>query len=92
MPIIDRVAEVAESRGVPMAQIAIAWHLNRGVESPTLGFSKPTRVDDAVAAVDIGLAKDEMDYMEEPYVAHELVGPIGHPGEKPIAGTIRPKA
>ena len=92
MPIIDRVAEVAERHGVPMAQIAIAWHLNRGVESPTLGFSKPTRVDDAVAAVDIELAKDEMDYMEEPYVAHELVGPIGRPGEKPIAGTIRPKA
>lgn len=92
MPIIDRVAEVAERRGVPMTQIAIAWHLNRGVESPTLGFSKPARVNDAVAAVGIELFKEEMDYLEEPYLAHELVGPIGRPGEKPIAGTVRPKA
>ena len=91
MPIIDRVAEVAERRGVPMTQIAIAWHLNRGVESPTLGFSKPARVNDAVAAVGIELSKEEMDYLEEPYLAHELVGPIGRPGEKPIAGTVRPK-
>ena len=92
MPIIDRVAEVAERRGVPMTQIAIAWHLNRGVESPTLGFSKPARVNDAVAAVGIELSKEEIDYLEEPYLAHELVGPIGRPGEKPIAGTVRPKA
>lgn len=63
-----------------------------GPSGPTLGFSKPARVDDAVAAVDIELAKDEMDYMEELYVTHELVGLIGRPGEKPIAGTIRPKA
>lgn len=92
MPVIERVASLAQRRGVPMAQIAIAWHLNRGVESPTLGFSKPARVDDAVAAVDIELSKEEIDYLEEPYLAHELVGPIGRPGEKPIAGTVRPKA
>lgn len=91
MPIVERVAELAEKRGVPMAQIAIAWHLNKGVESPTLGFSKPARVDDALAAVNITLSQEEMDCLEEPYVAHELVGPIERPGEKPLAGTIRPK-
>lgn len=41
---------------------------------------------------EIELSKEEMDHLEEPYLAHELVGPIGRPGEKPIAGTIRPKA
>lgn len=92
LPIIARVAELSEKRGVPMAQIAIAWHLNKGVESPTLGFSKPARVDDALAAIDIKLTDEEMDYLEEPYVAHELVGPIGRPGEKPLAGTIRPSS
>lgn len=91
MPIIERVEEVAKHRGAPMAQMAIAWHLSKGVESPTLGFSKPSRVDDAIAAVDIKLSKEEMDYLEEPYVAHDLVGPIGRPGEKPIVGTTRPK-
>ena len=90
-PIIERVAKLAERRGVPMAQIAIAWHLNKGVESPTLGFSKPSRVDDALAAVDIELSREELDYLEEPYAAHELVGPLARPGEKPIAGTVRPK-
>ena len=48
-------------------------------------------MDDAVAAVDIRLSQEEMDYLEEPYVAHELVGPLARPGEKPIAGTTRPK-
>lgn len=90
LPIIERVAKLAEKRGVPMAQIAIAWHLCKGVESPTLGFSKPARVDDALAAVDIKLTPEEMDYLEEPYIAHELVGPLARPGEKPLAGTIRP--
>lgn len=90
MPIIERVAQVAENRGVPMAQVAIAWHLARGVESPTLGFSSPERVNDALAAVELELTSEEVTFMEEPYVAHELVGPIGRPGEKPLAGTITP--
>lgn len=90
MPVIERVAKVADDRGLPMAQIAIAWHMAKGVESPTLGFSKPSRVDDAVAAVDIKLTQDEIDYMEEPYVAHDLVGMLARPGEKPIPGTIAP--
>lgn len=92
MPIVDRVAKLSEERGMPMAQIALSWHLNKGIESPTLGFSKPARVDDALAAIDIKLSDEEMDYLEELYVAHELVGPIGRPGEKPLAGTIRPSS
>ena len=91
-PIIERVAEVAERRSVPMSQIAVAWHLNRGIESPTLGFSKPERVDDAVGAVDLKLTDEELDYLEEPYVAHELVGPAARPGEKALAGSAPLKA
>lgn len=59
IPIIERVANLAERRGVPMAQIAIACHLSKGVESPTLGFSKPSRVDEALAAVETKLSKEE---------------------------------
>lgn len=92
LPIIERVSELAGERGVPMAQIALAWHLNKGVESPTLGFSSPARVDDAVAAVELKLSQEEMDFLEELYLPHELVGPRERPGEKPLAGTIRPKA
>lgn len=90
MQIVARVAEVAEKHGVPMSRIAIAWHWARDVTSPIIGCSKPERVDDAVAALDIELSAEELAYMEEPYVAHELVGPLARPGEKPLAGTTVP--
>ena len=90
MQIVSRVAEVAERHGVPMAQVALAWHWARGVESPIVGCSRPERVDDAVAALDVELTADEVAYLEEPYVAHELVGPAARPGEKPLAGTTNP--
>lgn len=90
MPIVARVAEVAEQHGVPMAQVALAWHWARGVTAPIVGCSKPERVDDAVAALDVELSADEIAYLEEPYTAHELVGPLARPGEKPLAGTTDP--
>ena len=90
MQVIARVAEVAEKHGVPMAQVALAWHWARGVESPIVGCSKPERVDDAVAALDVELSADEIAYLEEPYAAHELVGPLARPGEKALAGTTDP--
>ena len=73
-----------------MAQVALAWHWARGIEAPIVGCSKPERVDDAVAALDVVLSHEEVAYLEEPYVAHELVGPIERPGEKPLAGTTDP--
>ena len=91
MPVIERVAEVAAKHEVPMAQVALAWHWARGVEAPIVGCSKPSRVDDAVAALDVELTADEIAYMEEPYRAHELVGPKSRPGEKPLAGTTKVK-
>lgn len=90
MPIVTRVAEVAQAHGVPMAQVALAWHWARGMEAPIVGCSKPERVDDAVAALDVVLTKEEVAYLEEPYTAHELVGPLARPGEKPLAGTTGP--
>ncbi len=89
MPIVTRVAEVAERHGVPMAQVALAWHWARGVEAPIVGCSRPERVDDAVAALAVHLTDEEVAYLEEPYVAHELVGPSARPGEKALAGTTR---
>lgn len=63
--------------------------LGQGVESSIVGCSTPERVDDAVAALDVALTADELDYLEEPYRAHELVGPKPRPGEKPLAGTTK---
>lgn len=92
MPIVERVAELADRHGVPMSRIALAWHWARGAETPIVGCSKPERVDDAVAALDVALTSEEVAYLEEPYVAHELVGPAARPGEKPLAGTTNPNA
>lgn len=90
MPIITRVAELAERYGVPMSHIALAWHWARGVEAPLVGCSKPERVDDAVAALNLELTAEDVGYLEELYVAHELVGPAARPGDKPLAGTTNP--
>lgn len=91
MPVIERVAKVAANHHAPMAQVALAWHWARGVESPIVGCSKPERVDDAIAALDVKLTAEEVDFMERPYVAHGLVGPKSCPGEKPLAGTTNVK-
>ena len=63
LPIIARVAEVAERHGAPMAQIALAWHRARGVEAPIVGCSSPARVDDAVASLAVELTEDEVSYL-----------------------------
>lgn len=91
MPIVERVAAVAEEHGVPMSQVALAWHWARGIEAPIVGCSKPERVDDAVAALDLALTDPEIDFLEELYQPHALVGPKGRPGEKALAGTTNIK-
>ena len=91
IPIVERVAKVAADRGVPMSQVALAWHWARGVEAPIVGYSKPERVDDAVAALDLTLSPAEVDFLEELYQPHALVGSKSRPGEKPLAGTTNVK-
>jgi aryl-alcohol dehydrogenase-like predicted oxidoreductase len=89
MPIVTRVHEVAERLGVPMADVALAWHWAKGVAAPIIGCSRPSRVDDAVRALDVKLTPEDIAYLEEPCRPHELVGPKARPGEKPLAGTDR---
>ena len=81
MPIIDRVAELAERRGVAMSDVALAWLWARGVAAPIVGCSRPSRVDDAVRALELTLTEEEIAFFEEPYVPHELVGPLPRPGD-----------
>lgn len=89
-PIIDRVAQLADRYGVSMAQIALAWHWSHGASAPIVGCSTPERVEQAVAAMAVHLTKADIDYLEEPYVAHELTGVLARPGDKPLAGTTIP--
>jgi 1-deoxyxylulose-5-phosphate synthase len=73
--IVERVAEVAEARGVPRAQVALAWVLSKPVVSaPIVGVTKDRRLDDAVAAVDLHLSDEEIARLEEPYTPHPVVG------------------
>lgn len=68
-PVIDAVESVAADRGVPMAQIALAWVLrNPVVAAPIVGATKPHHLTDAVAALDIELTDDEVTRISDPYV------------------------
>jgi aryl-alcohol dehydrogenase-like predicted oxidoreductase len=78
MEIINRVEKVADNHGVSMAQVAIAWQWAKGVTAPIIGGTKTRNFDDALKALDLHLTKEEIDYMEEPYVPHKIVGAIDH--------------
>lgn len=71
--IIDRVAELADQRGVTMTEISLAWLLTK-VTSPVVGATKLHHIEGAAKAVDLVLSKEEIAYLEEPYVPHALVG------------------
>jgi aryl-alcohol dehydrogenase-like predicted oxidoreductase len=72
--VVDRVSKVASARGLPLAQVALAWLLGKPfVTSPIIGATKPSHVEDAVAALAIKLAPEEVARLEEPYVPHPVV-------------------
>lgn len=89
MKIVERVGDVAEKYGVPMASVALAWLWAKGAASPIAGCTRPERIDEVVSALDVELSAEEIAYLEEPYAAHELVGPVARPGEKPLAGVLK---
>jgi len=73
--VIARVRTVAAAQGVPLAQIALAWLLQKpGITAPILGVSKPHHLKDALAALKIKLSAEEIATMEEPYVPHPVAG------------------
>ena len=73
--IVERVAEVAESRGVSRAQVALAWMLSKSyVTAPIVGATQPAHLEDAIAAVDVRLSDEEIKRLEEPYRPHPVVG------------------
>ena len=71
-PVVQAIHAIAGARGVPMAQIALAWVLSKPVVSfPIVGATKPHHLRDAVAAVDITLTDDEVAALEEPYTPQD---------------------
>ncbi len=73
--VVGRVVELAEQRGVTPAQIALAWLLHQpGVNAPIIGATKMPHLEQAVEAVFIELSDDEIDYLEEAYRPHGVLG------------------
>ena len=71
--IIQRVAALAEKRGVSMTEISLAWLLTK-VAAPVVGATKPSHLESAVQAVDLVLSREETAYLEQDYLPHKLVG------------------
>jgi 1-deoxyxylulose-5-phosphate synthase len=73
--VVEAVAAVAQERGVPRAQVALAWVLAKSeVSAPIVGASKIAHLDDAIAALELHLTEQEIARLEESYVPHDVVG------------------
>jgi aryl-alcohol dehydrogenase-like predicted oxidoreductase len=73
--VVEQVAAIAAERGVPRAQIALAWVLQKKpVTAPIVGATKPHHLEDAAAALSIKLTPEEITRLEDPYVPHQVMG------------------
>ena len=65
-PVLDDVADMAKEKGIPAAQVGLAWLMHKGVQ-PIIGATKANHIADAVAAVDVSLTREEIDSLERAY-------------------------
>jgi aryl-alcohol dehydrogenase-like predicted oxidoreductase len=73
--VVEQVTEIAARRGVPRAQVALAWMTQKPfITAPIVGASKPHHLDDAVAGLSLNLTPEEIAALEAPYVPHPVVG------------------
>ena len=73
--VVDRTAEIAKARNVPMAQVALAWQLSKPfITSPIIGATKPHHLEDAIAGMALVLSAEEITKLEAPYVPHPVLG------------------
>jgi aryl-alcohol dehydrogenase (NADP+) len=75
--VVDAVSDIAAKRGVPNAQIALAWLLSRkGVTAPIVGASKMQHLEDAIAAASLTLSDEEIAALSKPYTPHRVLGHV----------------
>ncbi|HBI1677716.1 TPA: aldo/keto reductase [Enterococcus faecalis] len=73
--IVERVAEIADKYQVKRAQVALAWLLQKkSVIAPIIGATKESHLTDALPALDLKLSPEDVAYLEEVYVPHQIVG------------------
>ena len=85
--IIARVAEIADQRGVSMTEVSLAWLLTK-VTAPVVGATKFSHVEGAAKAVDLELTPEEIEYLEELYVPHALVGVMAQNGKQKAGNVV----
>src|SRR5882724_6930023 len=74
-PVVDRLGEIAKARGIPRAQIALAWLLHKpAVTAPIVGATKLHHLEEAAAALEVKLSDTEIEALEAPYVPHHIAG------------------
>jgi 1-deoxyxylulose-5-phosphate synthase len=73
--IVEAVTAIAETRGVPRAQVALAWVLQKPfVTAPIVGMGRQQHLDDALAALELRLTDDEIAQLEKSYTPRPIVG------------------
>jgi aryl-alcohol dehydrogenase-like predicted oxidoreductase len=73
--VVERVGQLSERRGVPRAQIALAWLLSKpAITAPIVGATQLNHLSDAAAALSLRLSSEEIAALEEPYVPHPVLG------------------
>ena len=73
--VVEAVGRVAERRGVPRAQVALAWvSQKKVVTAPIIGASRPNHLTDAVGALSLQLSAEEIAALEASYIPHEIAG------------------
>ena len=72
--IVERVAQIAQKYNVSRSQVAVAWLWQKGVTAPIVGITKEKYLDDFVGAFHVQLSEDDIKYLEEAYVPHNIVG------------------
>lgn len=85
MLIVERVAELAEKYCCAMSQIAVSWHIAKGVASPIIGATKIKYLEEAVNSFDVKLTAEDIAYLEELYIPHRIVGAID---KNPAQGVV----
>ena len=84
--IVEAVAAVAAERGLPRAQVAMAWLLGKaGITAPIIGATKPSHLEDAIASLNVALSTEEVARLEGPYLPHRVVGLAG---PMPLGGKL----
>jgi len=80
--VIERVADISEKYGVPMAHVSLAWMLHKNpVVAPVIGATKIRHLESAIAALDVKLKMEDIAYLEEPYVPHPIEGLTPYGGQ-----------